>query len=67
MILLSVMHSLQNVAQHMRSFAGTVHSGTVLYFSVDIDEFGGVLLRDNASSILMLPRAGGHQLVHGQE
>ena len=28
-------------------------------------EFGGVLLRENVPGIFMLPRAGGHQLVHG--
>ena len=32
----------------------TIHSGTVLYPSVVIDEFGGVPLRDNVSGILMV-------------
>ena len=66
-ILLWLTHSLQNFAQHMRPLAGTVHSGTVLYPSVVVGEFGGVPLLENVSSILMLPRAGGHQLVHGPE
>ena len=35
--------------------------------SVVIGEFGGVPLRENVSGILMLPRAGRHQLVHGPE
>ena len=65
--LLWLMHSLQNFAQHIRPLAGTVHSDTVLYLSVVIVEFGGVPLHDNVSGILMLPRAGGHQLAHGPE
>ena len=60
-------HSLQNFAQHFRSLSGTVHFGTVLYPSVVIGKFGGVPLRENVSGILMLPRAGRHQLVHGPE
>ena len=44
-ILLWVMHSLPNLAQHIRALAGTVHSGTVLYLSVVIGGFGGVPLR----------------------
>ena len=58
-------HWLQNVAQHFRPLAGTVHSGTVLYLSVVVGGFGDIPLRENVSGILMLPRAGGHQLVHG--
>ena len=64
-ILLWLTHSPQNFAQHVRPFAGTVHSGVVLYPSVVIGEFGGVPLRENVPGIFMLPRAGGHQLVHG--
>ena len=54
-VLLRLTHALQNFDQHIRPFAGTVHSGTVLYPSVVIDEYGGVTLRDNLSGILMLP------------
>ena len=46
-ILLWLTHSPQNFAQHVRPFAGTVHSGMVLYPSVVIGEFGGVPLREN--------------------
>ena len=36
------MHSRQNVAQRLRTLAGTVHSGTVLYLLVVIGGFGDV-------------------------
>ena len=65
-ILVWLTHSLQNFAQRIRSFSGTVHFGTVLCPCVVNGEFGCVLLRENVSGIL-LPRAGGHQLVHGPE
>ena len=58
------MHSLQNFARHIRSLAGTAHSGTVLYLSLVIGEFGDVPLRENCSGVLVLPRAGGHELPH---
>ena len=45
-ILSWVMHSLQNLAQDIRSPAGTVHSGTVFCLSVDIGGFGDVSLRE---------------------
>ena len=45
--------------------AGTVLSGMVSYPSVVIGEFGCVPLRENVPGTFMLPRAGGHQLVHG--
>ena len=51
-----------NFCQHICSLAGTVHSGTVLYLSLVIDEFRDVLLRENFTGVLVLPRAGGHQL-----
>ena len=66
-ILLWLMHLLQNFAQHTRTLAGTVHSDTVLYPLVVIVQFGGVPLRENFSGVFVLPREGGHQLVHGPE
>ena len=45
---------LHNFAQHILPLAGTVPG-----------EFGGVPLRENVPGIFLLPRAGGHQLVHG--
>ena len=64
-ILLWLPHSLHIFAQHMRTLAGTVHSGAVLCPSVVIGQLGGVPLLENVAGIFMLPRAGGPQLVHG--
>ena len=59
-ILLWVMHSLQNFSQHIRTLAGTVHSGTVLSLSTVMGGSGDVPLRENFSGVFSLLRVGGH-------
>ena len=56
MILLWLTRSLQNFAQHMRLGVVSI---------CGLGEFGGVPLRENVPGIFLLPRADGHQLVHG--
>ena len=49
-----------------RTLAGNPFTLVMVVLSIcGFGEFGGVLLRENVPGIFMLPRAGGHQLVHG--